>query len=93
MKPADQTRLLRYARILNLGMEEGHPVLTFTAVGPDARITPAEPSREYVQTIARGIREAFTDVRMDQLCEYFEDCDGVRGKIPKESLRGWLSAI
>jgi hypothetical protein len=91
--PSDPKRKLRYGRILNLGTEDKYPVLTFTAVGPDCKITPAEPSREYLQTIARGIRETFAAVCSEQMCEYFLDCAGVRGKIPKETLLNWLSAI
>ncbi len=89
--PLDPTKRLRYGRILNLGTEGGYPVLTFTAVGPDNEITAAAPSREYVQTIACGIRETFPAVTSEQICEYFLGCDGVRGQISSEQLTEWLS--
>jgi HKD family nuclease len=89
--PADPKKRLSYGRILNLGSEDGHPVVTFTAVGPDNDIVPAEPAREYLQTIARGIRETFPDVSVQQISQYFSNCDGVRGNIVSEELNRWLS--
>jgi len=89
--PADPKRRLRYGRILNLGSKDGHPILTFTAVGPDRDINPAEPCREYLQTIARGIRETFPDMPVQQICQYFSECDGVRGTIPPDKLGRWLA--
>jgi hypothetical protein len=89
--PVDPTKRLRYGRILNLGTVSGYPVLTFTAVGPDSEITAAAPSREYVQTIACGIRETFPAVTSEQICEYFLGCEGVAGQISSDQLGEWLS--
>jgi len=89
--PVNSTKRLRYERILNLGTVSGYPVLTFTAVGPDSEITAAAPSREYVQTIACGIRETFPAMTSEQICEYFLGCDGVQGQISSEQLGDWLS--
>jgi hypothetical protein len=82
---------LRYGKLLNLGTEDGYPILTFTAVGPDAEIKTAAPSREYLQTITRGIRETFPNVTVEQIGGYFLACDGVRDNISKEELSQWLS--
>jgi len=86
--PADSK--CSYGLILNLGTDEGHPILTFTAVGAGAEMTPRAPSREYIQFIARGIQETFPDVTGEQMRAYFLESDGVRGKISKEELGGWL---
>lgn len=88
--PVDPKMRLSYGRILNLGWEDHHPILTFTAVGPDNDITPAEPSREYLQTIARGIGETFPEVLAKQICEYFSECDGVRDNVLTDELSRWL---
>jgi hypothetical protein len=82
-----------YGMILNLGAEDGHSILTFTAVGPDAEMTARAPSREYLQFIARGIREAFPDTTAEQIRWYFLVCDGVRGRISEGEVRGWLSGL
>ena len=91
--PIDPKMKLRYGKILNLGAEGDYPVLTFTAVGPDAEIKTSAPSREYLQTIAGGIRETFPDVSPEQMCRYFLECDGVKNNISAEDLNKWLSAV
>lgn len=87
--PADSK--CSYGLIMNLGTEDGHRILTFTAVGPDAELTPRAPSRDYLQFIARGIRETFPDATTEQICSYFLECDGVRSNISREELNRWLS--
>jgi hypothetical protein len=89
--PIDARKRLRYGKILNLGVEGGYPVLTFTAVGPDTEIKTAAPSREYLKTIARGIRETFPDQTIEHVLGYFLACDGVSSIISKEELTHWLS--
>jgi len=89
-RPEDGTKRLRYGRILNLGTKHGRPVLTFSAIGPDGEIGPAAPSREYVQAIARGIREAFPTVTTGQIREYLLAADGIQGNISEEQLTQWL---
>lgn len=87
--PADSK--CSYGLILNLGAADGHPILTFTAVGPDAELIPRAPSRDYLRFIARGIREAFPDATTEQICSYFLECDGVRSNISREELNCWLA--
>lgn len=89
-RPSPTDRQCSYGMILNLGAEEGHPILTFTAVGPDAEIVTRAPSREYIQFITHGIRETFPDVTLEQIRAYFLECDGVRGRISAEELVRWL---
>jgi hypothetical protein len=89
--PIDPKKRLRYGKILNLGGEGGYSVLTFTAVGPVTEMKTAAPSREYLQTIARGIRETFPDLTIEHVFGYFLACVGVRSIISKEELTHWLS--
>jgi hypothetical protein len=88
--PDDPGKRLRYGRILNLGTKHGRPVLTFTANGPDDEINPAPPCGEYLQAIARGIREAFPTVTTGQIREYLLAADGIQGNISEEQLTQWL---
>jgi hypothetical protein len=88
--PEDRTKRKRYGRILNLGEEHGLPVLTFTAIGPDVEIAPGAPSRDYLDAIARGIRETFPAVTTVQIREYLLAADGVRDNISAEQLSRWF---
>lgn len=88
--PDDRTKKKRYGRILNLGKKHGLPALTFTALGPDNEITPAVPSREYLQAIAHGIRETFPTVTANRIRDYFMAADGIRGNLSAEQLDEWL---
>jgi hypothetical protein len=80
-----------YGLVLNLGEDDGHPILTFTAVGPDAELIPRAPSRDYLRFIARGIRETFPAVTDQEMCAYFLNYDGVRGNISAEELGDLLA--
>ncbi len=88
--PDDPNKRLRYGRIMNLGTKHGRPILTFTAIGPDSEIDDAAPSREYLQAIARGIRETFLSLTSRQIREYLLAVDGVRDNISAEQLSLWL---
>ncbi len=45
-----------YGKILNIGSEEGHPILTFTT---GRHLTLNEPSESYLKEIAAGIGETY----------------------------------
>ncbi len=75
---------------MNLGTKHGRPILTFTAIGPDGETDAAAPSREYLQAIARGIRETFLSLTSRQIREYLLAVDGVRDNISAEQLSLWL---
>lgn len=92
-KPLATDKPCSYGLILNLGEEDGYPILTFTAVGPDNEITPRAPSRAYVEFIARGIRETSPEVATVEIVRYFLSCDGVRDFISQEEIKEWLSAV
>lgn len=89
-RPSSTDRRTTYGRILNLGTEDSFPVLTFTAVGPDNEITPRAPSRQYLQAIARGMRETFPHMTTQQICDYYLSKAGVRGLIDPRELLRWL---
>jgi hypothetical protein len=67
-----------YGKILNIGSEEGSPILTFTT---GRHLTLNEPSESYLKEIAAGIRETYPQMSDDDITEYLLQADRVRGKI------------
>ena len=78
-----------YGKILNIGSEEGSPILTFTT---DRHLTLNEPSESYLKEIAAGIRETYPQMSDDDITEYLLQADGVRGKIDLAKMRDWVAA-
>jgi hypothetical protein len=78
-----------YGKILNIGSEEGSPILTFTT---GRHLTLNEPSESYLKEIAAGIRETYPQMSDDDITEYLLQADGVRGKIDLAKIRDWVAA-
>jgi hypothetical protein len=90
--PAPGDARASYGQLINLGNhEDGRPILTFTAVGPDAQIKPAAPSKAYLQTIVRGLKEIHPTVTANEVVEYLSKKPGVQGKIAADTLRAWIA--
>jgi hypothetical protein len=76
-----------YGKILNIGSEEARPILTFTT----GRLTLNEPSENYLQEIAGGIKETYPQMSDDDITEYLLQADGVRGKIDLTRIKDWIT--
>ncbi len=60
-----------YGKVLSLGYLDGYEVVTFT--NPKT-LGPNEPSGDYLDTLARGIRENYPGMTDDQIRDYLEGC-------------------
>lgn len=87
-KPVSPGRQLWYARVLRLGTHESWPVLTLTGewegiAGGNA------PSRQYLVTIATGLRE-ISKLPRAAIIDYFSRCVGVKDRLSRTLLERWL---
>jgi hypothetical protein len=77
-----------YGKILNIGSEEGRPILTFTT---GRCLTLNEPSENYLKEIAAGIKETYPQMGDDNITQYLLRADGVRGKIDLAKIKDWVT--
>lgn len=78
----------RYGELLYLGEIDGKPVISFTSpVHLSEEINP--PSPAYLQTIARGLNEVY-DLTTEELIEYFQKIEGIKGKHVEKKLAAIL---
>ena len=47
-----------YDRLLEVGVRDGHPMLTFTSAHGSHDVAPTAPAKEYLRTIGEGVAEA-----------------------------------
>lgn len=80
-----------YGRILNLGLEGGYPILTFTTARANLEHPPTAPSERYMKVIASGIKETYPGMSDDDIAEYLFRADGVRGNIALAKIRDWVA--
>ena len=59
-----------YGKLLNVGTEGGHPIVTFTTPITDLRPNPNDPSEEYLNTIASGLRETYPKMTDTEITAY-----------------------
>ena len=79
-----------YGRLLNVGSEEGYPILTFTTArtGLEERA----PSFEYLRTIATGLQETHPGITAGAIASYLLQADGIRGNFVRRELEDWVRA-
>ena len=80
-----------YGKIINLGIIEDYPVLTFTAEWDDDRITYNNPDQTYLKTIANGIRETHKYLSENEIVDYFISKEGIKGKINKKTVLNYIT--
>lgn len=79
-----------YGRLLNIGTEDNHPILTFTAARTDILPNPNAPSEQYLKTIASGIKETYPKMSNDEISEYLLRAEGVEGRLDPNQVKGWV---
>ena len=47
-----------YDRLLEVGVRDGHPMLTFTSAHGSHDVAPTAPAKDYLRTIGEGVAEA-----------------------------------
>ena len=77
-----------YNHTIDLGMDEGIPILTFTSSDKHP-LNP--PSKNYLSTIVIGLREAHK-LNAEAIYNYLHDKDGIRGCFPEKELQNIISA-
>jgi hypothetical protein len=72
-----------YGNILYLGEDKGYPVFTFTAPWDINEEEWKKPSKAYLKTISKGLKEYYSD---DELYHYFQTRPGIKGNYSDEEL-------
>lgn len=79
-----------YGKLLNIGTEEGYPILTFTTARTDLLPNPNAPSEQYLKTIASGIKETYPEMTNDEISEYLLRVEGVAGRLAQNQVKVWV---
>jgi hypothetical protein len=79
-----------YGKLLNIGSEEGCPILTFTTARTDLP-NPNAPGEQYVKVIASGIKETYPRMSDSDVVNYLLQADGVRGLIDPTTIQAWVA--
>jgi hypothetical protein len=82
-------RLRLYGRLMKIGTQDGHPILTFTATRDDFAI--GAPSEAYIRMIAGGLLETYPCLYTAGILDYLAHAEGIRGAIDRERLSEWIS--
>jgi hypothetical protein len=72
-----------YSRILYLGMDSSYPIFTFTAGWDDSEIELNVPGKNYLQSIIKGIKEAY-NLDNESILKYLVNKEGIKGYIEKD---------
>jgi hypothetical protein len=81
---------LWYGKLLNIGLEGGCPILTFTTSRIDL-LNPSAPAEQYVKVIASGIKETYPQMSDDDIVEYLYAAAGILGNIDLAKIRDWVA--
>ena len=77
-----------YGRLMKVGAEGQHPILTFSATCDD--FTLGAPSEAYVRMIVSGLEETYPSICESQILEYLAQAEGIRDVIPHDVLARWV---
>jgi hypothetical protein len=77
-----------YSRLMKIGTQNGHPVLTFTATRDDFAI--GVPSEAYIKMIVSGLEETYPCMRKSEILDYLGMAEGIRGAIQGDVLTRWV---
>jgi hypothetical protein len=78
-----------YGRLMRIGMQDGLPILTFTATSDNFAVGP--PSEAYIRMIAAGLRETHPSLDGAKIFDYFAGTEGIREAIDHQRLARWIS--
>lgn len=87
-KPVSPSRQLWYARVLKVGTQESWPVFTLTGEW-EATAPPSAPSRQYLTTIATGLKE-ITNLPRKALIDYLAGRPGIKDRLSRSLIERWL---
>lgn len=77
-----------YGRLIKIGMQVQHPILTLTATRDDFLI--GAPSEAYIKTIVAGLEETYPCLRKSEILHYLRQAQGIRDLIQGDVLAGWI---
>lgn len=80
-----------YPRLLVVGREKGHPIVTFTS-SEKTTLPTNKPSETYVKVIASGLKETYSDWSINRITDYLSQAEGIRDRIPRDRLAEWIAS-
>jgi hypothetical protein len=72
-----------YGKIIYLGEDEGYPIFTFTAPWDLADVEMKKPSHNYLATIIKGLKTAYTN---EEIYLYLQNKPGIKGSYSEDEL-------
>jgi hypothetical protein len=79
-----------YGRLIKAGVQDEHPILTFTATRDDFAV--GAPSEAYIKMIVSGLEETYPYLRKAEILDYLVRAEGIHGAIPGDMLAAWVLA-
>jgi len=79
-----------YGKLLNIGTEEGYPILTFTTARTDILPNPNAPSEQYLKTIASGVKQTYPEMTEEKISDYLMGVEGIKGRLDPNQVRRWV---
>jgi len=77
-----------YGRLMKVGVEGEHPILTFSATRDNFTLGP--PREAYVRVIVSGLEETYPAMCESQILEYLAHAEGIRGLLDPDALACFL---
>ena len=77
-----------YGRLIKIGMQAEHPILTFSATRNDFVIGP--PSEAYIRMIVAGLNESWPCLQRADILGYLSQAEGIRNVIDPDLLAQWV---
>ncbi len=77
-----------YGRLLKVGTEGEHPILTFSATRED--FTLGAPTEDYVRKIVSGLKDTYPTMCKSQILEYLAQAEGIRDTLYHDVLARWI---
>ena len=81
-------RVRLYGRLMKVGGEGRHPVLTFSATRNDFIL--GRPSEAYLRMIVSGLQETYPAMCKSEILVYLAQAEGIRGMIDPDALACFL---
>lgn len=77
-----------YGRLIKVGMQGEHPILTFSSTRDDFTI--GAPSEAYIKMIVSGLEEAYPCLRKAEILDYLGQAEGIREAVHGDVLADWI---
>lgn len=82
------TDLRVYDRLIVVGTQDAHPILTFSTTHNDFAL--GAPSEVYINMIVAGLEETYPCLRKSEIIEYLGEAEGIHDVIQRDVLAHWV---